>query len=272
MSHKGKTAVVTGSALGIGRAIAIALAKEGADIAGLDVRFLENSEMVTEVRGLGRRALAICCDISDRREVRRAIAEVMQSFGRIDILVNNAGIFDLGCMVGSEFDRAADIFDRMLAVNTRAHFLCSLAVLPVMLKQGSGDIINIMSNHLKREAFPALSICHAYDAAKWAQWSLNETWAVELKPHGIRVNGLCPAATDTPMLRNAVAEEANRKMFPLEIDPEQYLATAMKPEDVALAVLNLLSMGPDDPVGQSTLIVARRDAERVARTISVSAH
>lgn len=249
----GKVGVVTGSAMGLGKAIAIALAQEGADVACLDIRAAENMETAQEIRKLGRRAVDLSCDVADKNDVRRSINHVMREFGRVDVLVNNAGVYVLSPMVGADFDRISDDYDRLFAVNTKGTFLCTLAVVPIMLKQGRGEIINVVTNHVKRERYHAESRGHIYDATKWAQWSLNETWAAELKQHGIRVNGLCPAATDTAMLRSVMPNPS----------PE-VLANWMKPADVALAAINVLKQGPDGPVGESHLIVTRKDAEKLA--------
>lgn len=260
MMFEGKRAVVTGSALGLGRAIAAALAEQGADVAGFDIRSAENLEMAGQVRGLGRKGLAIHCDVSDRNDVRRAVSETVQSFGRIDILVNNAGIFELGPMIGADFDRAVDSYERQQGVNARGTFLCTLAVLPVMRRQGGGDVLNIITNHVHRERYAAEAAEHAYDASKWAQWSLTETMALELKEHGIRVRGLCPAATDTPMLRSFMPEPSAEAL-----GQHTGIYSLMMPEDVALAAVNMLKWGAEGPVGVSPLIIYREDAEKLAK-------
>lgn len=260
MAFEGKKAVVTGASLGLGRAIAVSLAEQGADVAGFDIRSAENKEMSEEVRSLGRRGVAIRCDISDRSDVRRAVGETMEAFGRIDILVNNAGVFELGPVVGADFDQLADSYERQLGVNARGTFLCTLAVLPVMLKQGGGDVLNVITNHVHRDHYRAEAAEHAYDASKWAQWSLTETMALELKEHGIRVRGLCPAATDTPMLRSLMPEPS-----PKQLGDHTGIYSLMMPEDVALAAVNMLNWCAEGPVGVSPLVIYREDAERLVK-------
>ncbi len=260
MALNGKVAIVTGSAVGIGRAFAVALAEEGVDVAGFDVRAAENLEMAREVQSRRRKGVAIACDVADRNEVRRAVAETLQTFGCVDILVNNAGVFELGTMAGVEFDKAADSYERQLAVNARGTFLCTLAVVPIMRRQGGGAIVNVISNHVHRTRYAAAPVHHAYDASKWAQWSLNETIALELKDDGIRVNGLCPAATDTPMLRSLIPEPTAEI-----IGSATGIPSLMMPADVALALVNILKWGPDGPVGQAPLIITREDAEKLAK-------
>lgn len=259
MIFDGKVAIVTGSAVGIGRAVAVALADQGADIAGFDVRSLENREMADEVRSRGRKGMAVHCDVADKHDVRRAVAETVQSFSRIDILINNAGIFEIGPLVGADFDRMVDSYERHMGVHARATFLCTLAVVPIMLRYGGGDILNIITNHIHRDRFAIESICHAYDASKWAQWSMTESMAQELKDHNIRVRGLCPAATDTPMLRSFMPEPS----------PEAYekitgCCSLMMPEDVALAAVNMLKWGSGGKVGITPLLIHREDAEKLA--------
>lgn len=266
MSFKGKVAIVTGAAVGIGRAIAIALAEEGADVAGFDVNPFENQEMVRDVQKLGRKGLAIQCDVTDKDEVRRAVDEVVRNFGRIDILVNNAGYFGMSPMVDADYNQTVDSWDSHLGVNARGTFLPTLAAVPTMLKQGSGNILNILTNHLKRDSYAVQTAMHAYDASKWAQLSLTETWSAELKPHGILVNGLCPAATDTPMLRSFLAGVGVTELSAEVMGELVGVASLMNTEDVALAAINILKWGPDGPVGQSPLVVYREDAEKLARS------
>lgn len=259
MDFNGKVAIVTGSALGIGRAISLALAEQGADIAGFDIRPVENIEMVEGVKRYGGRAIPVHCDVADKQEVRRAVNETVRAFGRIDILINNAGIFEESPVVNADFDCLADSFERQFGVNARGTFFCTIASLPIMLRQGGGDILNIVTNHVHRDNFAAESQVHIYDASKWAQWSLTETLALELKEHNVRVRGLCPAATDTPMLRSLLPDVTAEQMGELT-----GVTSLMMPEDVALAVINMLNWGDAMPVGVSPLIIYRDDAIKLA--------
>ncbi|NMA66893.1 MAG: SDR family oxidoreductase [Clostridiaceae bacterium] len=256
MNFKGKVAIVTGSALGIGRGIAIALAEQGADIAGFDILTKENEELANEIKALGRNALAIKCDVSDKDQVRSSVNQVLKEFGRIDILVNNAGVFNFTYAFNSDYDETIELFDKCYAVNARGTYLCSLAVVPTMIKQGSGAIINVITNHVKRDKYRPGVLEQGYDASKWAQLSLTDTMAIELKPHGILVNAICPAATDTPMLRSYLNVADNYGC-------RSTLPSMMSIEDVGMAVINILNWGKDGSVGQAPLITSREDCENL---------
>ena len=256
MDFKGKVAIVTGSALGIGRGIAVALAEQGADIDGFDILVKENEDLAKEIEALGRKALAIECDVSDKEQVRSSVNKVYETFGRIDILINNAGVFNFTYAFNSDYDETIELFDKCMAVNARGTYLCSLAVVPIMLKQGSGSIINVITNHVKRDKYRPGVLEQGYDASKWAQLSLTDTLAIELKPRGILVNAICPAATDTPMLRSYLDVAGNYGC-------RTSLPSMMTVEDVGMAVINILNWGPDGSVGQAPLVTSREDCENL---------
>lgn len=256
MLLEGKVAVITGSAEGIGRGLAIGMAEEGADVALLDIDAANNAETARLVRAFGRKALSLDCDIADKRQVRRAMHDAVQAFGRIDVLVNNAAIYgDTRLTVGT-FESQSALYERSLDVCALGGYYCTLAAVPAMRLAGGGNVINIITEHIKEGHMYTGAPATGYDSAKWVQWRQTESWAVELKPYGIRVNALCHGATDTPMLR-AFAR----------IDPEK----VMLPEDVALAALNVIRQGPDGPTGQAFVFgysgsgraVGRAEAEAI---------
>lgn len=249
MSFEGKVSVVTGSALGIGEAIAIALAVKGSDVVGLDIRAPENLAVAERVRTIGRRASAIYCDVADRESVRSAAHRIGEEFGRVDILINNAGIFEMTPIADMDFDRMIDSYDRQFGVNAKGTFLVTAALLPLFSSSEGGDIVNVITNHVHKDRYPIYPGTSVYDGSKWAQLCLTEVWAEELKGRGIRVKGICPAATVTPMFRDTHAEP---------------YTGAMDAGDVALAVTNILEQGPDAAVGTSPLVVTRADAEALA--------
>jgi 3-oxoacyl-[acyl-carrier protein] reductase len=235
----GKVVVVTGSAVGIGRGIALACAQEGAAIAALDIDVFQNAETARLVREAGRNALPIDCDVSDAVQVRRAFNLIHDQLGRVDVLVNNAAIYVDTSLTRGTYESQSREYVRSVATCAFGSYLCALAAVPSMRQNGGGHIINIITEHIKPGHMMTGLGATGYDSAKWVQWRQTESWAVELKPFGIRVNALCPGATDTPMLRAVSVEAAER---------------GMRPEDLGQAVLNIIQQGSEGPVGQSWLI------------------
>ncbi|BFV57806.1 SDR family oxidoreductase [Kitasatospora sp. CMC57] len=182
-------ALVTGGSRGIGAAVALRLAEEGADLA---LTYEQNAEragqVVEQVKALGRRALAIRADSADPEAVRAAVDGAAAEFGRLDILVNNAAVFPMGLLEELELAQ----LDRTLAVNVRAPLLAAQAAVRHMT--GGGRIIGIGSNVAERVVFPGLAL---YAATKTAQIGLVKGLARELGPRGITVNLVHPGPTDT---------------------------------------------------------------------------
>jgi 3-oxoacyl-[acyl-carrier protein] reductase len=234
----GKVAVVTGAAVGIGRGISIALARQGARVAGLDIDFHQNLETAALVRAAGGECLALDCDVGDRIDARRAMNRVMHEFGRIDVLVNNAAVFEDSCLLQGSYDSQTAAFAAAMNSCALGSFNCSSAVTPAMRAVGGGDIIKVITEHVKEGHYITGAKGWGYDCAKFAQWRLTAILAAGLKDLNIRVNGLCFGATDTPMLRGVAPQIADR---------------AMKVEDLGQAVLNVLAHGPSGPTGETYL-------------------
>ena len=199
----GRVALVTGAAHGQGRAVALALAAQGADIVGLDVAAkieypayaqgstAELDSLRTEVEALGRRALVVTGDVRDAPAVQSAVDEAVAQFGRIDVLFNNAGI-----VAYAAADEMSELeWDTMIDVNLKGPFLVARSVIPVMKAQGSGVIIN-NSSVMGLRGGNRLS---HYVASKHGLTGLTKAWAIELAPHGIRVVSIHPTGVDTPM-------------------------------------------------------------------------
>lgn len=186
----GKTALITGGNTGIGRSIALAFAREGADvaIAWID-REAEAASLVAEISALGRRAHAIRCDVGDEGQVEHALGDVVARLGKLDVLVNNAGVQLARPLLEM---RAAD-WDRVLNVNLRGAFLCAREAARHMMPRRTGRIINTCSQlgTLGREEYTA------YSASKGGLIALTRALARELAPHGILVNGVGPGLIDT---------------------------------------------------------------------------
>jgi NAD(P)-dependent dehydrogenase (short-subunit alcohol dehydrogenase family) len=238
MILEGKTAVVTGSAIGIGRGIAVALAQQGANVTCLDIDVVNNRKTAELVRDAGGDCLAIDCDVADKVQVRHAINDTVQSFGRIDVLVNNAALWEDSSLLGGTYESQTDAFDRAMGACAMGAYYCTRAAVPAMLEIGGGNIINIITEHIKPGHYLSGRPALGYDCAKFSMWRQVESWAEELRDHNIRANGLCFGATDTPMLRGVAPDMAD---------------AAMKTADLGQAVINVLAHGDDGPSGETWL-------------------
>lgn len=229
MSLAGKHAVVTGGASGIGRAICLRLARDGADVAILDLDEPGARIVADTVRGLGRRALVATTDVADGASVAAAIVRVRAELGPITVLVNDAGIANFAPLLSM----TDELWDRMLAVHLRGTFLCTRAALPDMIAAGWGRIVNISSVGGLRGA-PHLA---HYAAAKAGVIGFTKAVALEVGPAGITANVIAPGLVDTPLLARAGVPEAILRTA-REQTPVRRLGT---PEDIAAACAYLVS-------------------------------
>lgn len=223
-----KTALVTGAGSGIGACIAETFAREGARVAVLDIE----THAAHAVAGkIGKKALALGCDVAKSAEVDAAIRSTLSVFHRIDILVNNAGVTHVNKPIT---EIGEDELDRVIAINLKGVFLFSQAMVPVFRQQGGGAIINIGSTAGLRPR-PGLS---AYNATKGAVHTLTQTLAVELAADKIRVCAIAPVATDTPLLPSFLGQGAGmREKFEATVP----LGRLAQPQDIANAALFLAS-------------------------------
>jgi len=233
---EGKVALITGAAQGIGRAIALLLASNGADIVVSDINLEKAKETSKEIEAMGRRSIAIKVDVSKAEEVEQMVEKVINEFGKIDILVNNAGITrDKLILRMTEED-----WDLVLNVNLKGTFNCTKAVIRHMSKQRSGKIVNIASVSGEM-GNPGQA---NYSASKAGVIGFTKTIAREFAQRGINVNAIAPGYIETPMtevLPEKVKEEL-KKMIPME--------RLGQPEDVAQAVLFLVSERSNYITGQ----------------------
>src|SRR3990172_3348118 len=240
MKLEGKVALVAGGSRSIGRAIGLAFAREGASLAVNYVGHAEAAESaVREIEGLGRRALSVRADCSQRSQVQTMVEEVETRLGPIDILVNNAGVQKRVFFL----DLAEEDWDWMLGVNLKGCFLVGQAVATRMKARGRGKIINISS---EAAGFPAQRMT-AYCVSKAGVAMLTKCMALELASYGIRVNALAPGLTRTDINRKDLEDDTFLKARLTRIP----LGRVMAPEDLVGAAIFLASADSDMMTGMT---------------------
>jgi NAD(P)-dependent dehydrogenase (short-subunit alcohol dehydrogenase family) len=240
MKLTGKVALITGGGRGIGRAIALSFAKEGASVVVSARTRSEIEEVVRGVENLGQKALAIQADVSKEEDVKNMIGETLKTFKRLDILVNNAGIAHPTRNVA---DMTLIEWSRVIEVNLTGPFLCCRAVLPTMIEQHSGKVINISSIG-GRTVKPGRS---AYRASKSALLHFTYCLASEVKQHGIDVNAVCPGPTETKMMQDI----GRGNLFPFKTQPEEIAEIVLflaSQQSSAITGTNIDAFGPNNPI------------------------
>jgi len=242
-------AIITGGGRGIGRGIALAFAKEGADIVIGDIRFQKAREVAKEIKALGRGALPLKVDVTKNGQVNDMVEKTFDEFGRIDILVNNAGIISKTYV--KDMDEKS--WDAVISVNLKGTFLCSKAVIPYMIKQRSGKIINISSIAGKRGS---VGLAH-YCASKFGVIGFTQSLALELAEYNINVNAICPGILETYMWTDVLTPwRAKKEGLPEEeawqktIDAIP-LGRPQMPEDIGRMAVFLASEDARNLTGQA---------------------
>jgi 2-hydroxycyclohexanecarboxyl-CoA dehydrogenase len=236
MSLKGKVAVVTGGARGLGRAIALRLARDGADVSVWDLKLEGAEETAATIRETGRRAIACGGDASKAGDIAQCAAQTRAKLGPISILVNNAALSPFG-----KFDTITeDMWDRLMAINMKGPFLCCKEIVPEMRAAGWGRIINISSSSAQTGGASSVH----YAASKGGVIGFTKALAIELATTGITVNNVPPGFVDTEGLRES----------PVNVEtyaPTTPMKRPGRPENIAAAVAFLASEDADYITGHS---------------------
>lgn len=247
MRFQGKIAIVTGGGSGIGEAIVLALAKEGADVVVSDIDLPAAESVSNKVKSIGRMALPLKVDVTSKAQVNAMVEKTMDVFKKIDILVNNAGITKMALPE----EESEEQWDQTIDINLKGQFLCSQAVGRQMIKQRHGKIVNIASTSGSR----GTSTSVAYSASKGGVLALTKGLAVNWAKYNINVNAVSPGFTLTPIVEKAV-KTSRRTMEDFVEDMVKYmpLKRPNKAEDIANAVLFLASSDADNMVGQEIVV------------------
>ncbi len=237
-----KVAVITGGGTGIGRAISILFAREGAKVVVAGRRKEALDGVVSEIQNSAGEAFAVLTDVSDSEQTSNLIKSTIEHFGKVDILVNNAGVALSGDTVsGSEKD-----WDKVIDTDLKGVWLTSKAALPHMLEQGKGKIVNMASI----AGLVGFEQSAAYTAAKGGVVNLTRQMALDYSPKGINVNAIAPGIIETDMTKGIIGNEAVQKDF-LSKTP---IGRFGKPEDIAFAALYLASVESDFVTGEILVV------------------
>jgi NAD(P)-dependent dehydrogenase (short-subunit alcohol dehydrogenase family) len=235
--ERSRVALVTGAGSGIGRAIAEKLAKDGGRVVVNDLREASAAEVVAGIKESGGEAAAAPGDVSDPEAVRKIVETTREAFGPVEVLVNNAGYGQQKLFV----DLTVEDFDRMIGVHLRGTFLCTSAVLPEMLSEGRGVVVNVAS---QLGQIGGVELCH-YSAAKAGIIGLTKSLAREVSAQGVRVNAVAPGPINTDLVLGLSEEWRHNKATELP------LGRFGEPWEVAETVSFLASDGAALYVGQT---------------------
>lgn len=231
-SYAGKVVFVTGAANGIGRAPALAFAREGASVVVADVSEQGNQETARMIQQLGGRVLAVTCDVTRVQDVNAALDKTVENFRRLDFAFNNAGIEPRRPAPTADYD--LEEWNRIADIDLRGVFLCTKYEIPLMPKQGGGAIVNTSSGArvLGIKASPA------YTAAKHGVIGLTRAAALDYAAQNLRINAVCPGYIDTPMMARFTGGTAEGRERLISEEP---VGRMRKPEEIAAAVVWLCS-------------------------------
>ena len=258
MRLAGKVAVVTGGGSGIGRGIALAMAREGADVVIPDIQVLNAERVAAEVKALGRKVTAMKTDVTSAADVKAMVDRTRETFGKIDVLVNNAG---MAAPPGMPFtNNTEEDWDRTFAVNTKSVFLTCRAIAPHFIERKAGRIINIASI-----AGPLAAVTMpAYSVAKQGVITFTRIVAKELAQHRVTVNAICPGVLWTDFWQKLAAHLAEtnpafkgmtaRQVFEKRVADIVPMKAEQHPEDIGAAVVFLASDEARYITGQALMV------------------
>lgn len=238
---KDKVAIITGARRGIGEAIALKLAKNGAKVVVTDISKEECEEVVKEIEKEGGKAIALKLDVTSEKEWKKVVGIVKEKFGRIDILVNNAGIVDI------EEPGDTSKIEKILSVNLKGVLIGINAVLPTMIEQKYGRIVNISSV----AAFTSWPKIPTYSATKGGIIGLTKCYAGYLAGYNININAIAPGAIETKMLEEGLQKMGITKEQVIQLIPKGRIG---RPEDIANAVAFLVSDEADYITGEVLVV------------------
>jgi len=246
-----KVAVVTGAGAGIGREIALQLAKDGFDLTINDIRAEYIQNVTREVEAFGVQCFAVVADVSNEAQVNKMMDDTFAKYGRLDVLVNNAGI----CPIRSFFDIKPEEMLNVFNVNVVSILICVQAAAKYMIKQGKGKVINAAS----QSAFRQVEELMAYNASKWAVRGFTRSMALYFGKHNITVNGYCPGIIQSEMQDNLM--EKVSEIRNITVDEYKAVTKELIPlgrfqpaEDVAKLVSFLASDAADNITGQNIML------------------
>jgi NAD(P)-dependent dehydrogenase (short-subunit alcohol dehydrogenase family) len=247
-SYAEKVAFVTGAAGGIGRATALAFAREGANVVVSDISEQNVRETARMIEAAGGQALAIGCDVTRAEDVEAALERTSATFGRLDAAFNNAGVEQAKHAMA---DITEEEWDRIIAIDLRGTFLCMKYEIPLLLQQGGGAIVNTSSG-AGVKGFEGQA---AYVAAKHAVVGLSKAAALDYAHENIRINAVCPGIIDTPMMDRfggGTPEGKERELA--SAAAAEPIGRAGKPEEIAAAVLWLCSDAASFATGHAMVV------------------
>lgn len=234
-----KTVIVTGAGLGIGKAAALAFGKCGANVAVVDINLDEAEEVVKEISGFNKDALALKADVSNEEEVREVMKITALKWGKIDILVNNAGIY----LQKNTENTSVDEWKKVIEVNLTGAFICSREALVFMKKNNSGVIVNVASE----AGLVGIKGQVAYNVSKFGLIGLTKSMSVDEAPN-IRINCICPGTTFTPLVKSALDRSKEPEKMLEAWGNCRPMNRLGKPEEIAFGILCLAS----EKLGYST--------------------